>query len=147
MAFTGAILLKDVQGIKYDDETPFYKKIFLGNSSTPITVLRGELILLQEDTYVLCSDPGVSFTCTEADMRVLNSEEFLMLKAVKEPVDRLDAFTDKLQWGMEISQGASARVKMADDEYARCYVKEKLEIGNDGKFFKVEILVSFLTHH
>ena len=141
-----AILVLDVTGTKY-------KKRFI-SGSTQLNVLRGELVSeIKPDNnppfnYVLSRDPNVYLFCTENEVAPLSSKDFLLLEAVSQPCDRIDAFNIKLEWGANLEPGAGVYVTMKGPyltvkERVRAVLHYKGEIGNiPGIHFGVEILVS-----
>ena len=115
--------------------------------------MRGELVSeIKPDNppfnYVLIRDPNVSLFCTENEVASLSSKDFLLLEAVSEPCDRIDAFNNKLEWGAKLKPGALVYVtakgpNLAVKESVRAVLHYKGEIGNiPGIQFGVEILVS-----
>ena len=145
-----AILVHDVTGTKYNKSL---KRFIPGSQHSSVNVLRGELVSeIKPDNppfnYVLSRDPNVYLFCTENEVAPLSSQDFLLLEAISEPYDRIDAFNNKLEWGAKLEPGASVYVtakgpNLSVKESVRAVLHYKGEIGNiPGIQFGVEILVS-----
>ena len=151
MATTRAILLKDLQGIKFEDGTkPILKRFVAATSHSTLSVPRGELLLEAQPNpqfnYVLSHDTNVSLKCNDGDVSPLNDEEFLLLKAIKDPHLRLEAFHNKLEWGIKLKRGDIASIAIQGagrSSVEQCVVKGQVEPEHQsGIYFKVQIMVN-----
>ena len=151
MSSVKAILVSDVTGTKYNKS--LLKRFIPGSTQkSPVNVLRGELVSEKPDNppfnYVLSRDPNVYLFCNENEVAPLSSEDFLLLEAISEPYDRIDAFNNKLEWGTKLEPGTGVYVTVKGPplsvrERVLAVLHYKGEIGNiPGIQFGVEILVS-----
>jgi hypothetical protein len=152
----GYLLLNDLKGTKIVDgmARSAIKKIFPGTTS--VNVLRGELLLGMKHgnhqfNYMLFNDSSICLLCDEYDVAPLNSEEFLLLEAIKKPVDRLDTFNKKLEWGVQLKPGHAVYISipganLSVKNNARATVHYKGQVGKlPGINFGVEIMVRIVT--
>jgi hypothetical protein len=150
----GYLLLNDSKGTKFDGMAKSaLKKIIPG--STPhssVNVLRGELLLgmkleSYQFNYMLHNNSSICLFCDETNMAPLNSEEFLLLEAIKQPGDRLDAFNKKLEWGVKVKPGHVVYISipgagLSVRDSARAAVHYKGQIAKQpGIYFGIEIMV------
>lgn len=156
METTGAILLHDVEGDKFDTGTKFtLKKLIFGYApQAKIKVLSGELLIgikLENSpyNYILSRYSNVYLHVVgENHVAPLNGEEFSLLEAIGKPCDRLEAFNNKLEWGTELKEKARVRVavrapNLSVEERARAVLHYKGKIGNlPSTHFGVELMVS-----
>ncbi len=112
-------------------------------------VLRGHLLLeieeqLHDCNYILYHDNSTGLKCQEKDVALLERKEFLLLEAIKDSTDRLDAYHNKLSWGGELTQGCTVFVTIPEAaSSSRAFIRSIGTIGNlPGMYFGVEILVS-----
>ncbi len=115
-------------------------------------VIRGELLLKYEESppfnYMLNRDPYICLLCDDFAIAPLNREEFSLLEAIPMACDRLVAFQNKLEFGVNVKQGTAVHVtipgvNLSVEEHVRATVHSKGNIGNQpGINFGVEILVS-----
>ena len=148
-----AILLKDVQGTKYDSGAKSAIKMFIGSATqSPVNVSCGELLMGHGNhdyfNYMLSRDNNVLLFCDGNDIAPLNHMEFLLLDAIKKPSDRLFALKKKLELGSSLEIGSAVCVSVGDslsvEKYVRAIVHYKGRVGSlPGLNFGVEILVSF----
>ena len=147
----GAILLKDVQGTKFNIGTKsVIKKLFGSATQSPVDVLCGELLLGHANhdyyNYVLSRDSSVLMFCDVDNSAPLNREEFLLLEAIKKTSERLTAFRTKLEWGVNLKIGSAVLITVPGfsvEKRARATVVYKGTVGNlPGINFGVEIMVS-----
>ena len=152
MEAIGEILLKDVQGTKFDGGAQSALKKFIGSATQlPVNVLCGELLLGHGNhdyfNYMLSRDNNVLLFCDDNDIAPLNHMEFLLLDAIKKPSDRLTAFGIKLELGSSLEIGSVVCVTVGDnlsEKFVRAVVHYKGRVGSlPGVNFGVEILVSF----
>ena len=157
MTYVGAILLNDSEGTNLEDGAmmaALKRLISSPPSHKPTNVLRGELLEMKQGNpyfnYSLSRDANICLYCSEKDIYPLTRDEFLMLEAVKIPIERLDAFSKKLTWGVQLKQDDIVYVTVAEgnsfpSERAMAIVKYKGEMeGLRGIHFGVEFLVRLL---
>lgn len=157
MAYVGAILLIDSEGTNLDDGAmvaALQKLISSPPSHKSTNVLRGELLAMKQGSlyfnYSLSRDPSICLYCPEKDVFPLTRDEFLLLEAVKTPIERLDAFSKKLTWGVRLKLGDIVDVtsNFIPSECAMAIVRYKGEIeGLRGIHFGVEFLVRLLCSY
>lgn len=149
-----AILLHDMDGTKLDSAAKSaLRRMFPRATPHSLSnVLRGELLLGTKENppfnYVLSRDSSVYLFCDEIDVAPLYGEDFSLLVAIKKPSDRLNAFTNKLEWGSQLKEGVAVHVtvrgpNLSVEESVRAVIHYKGEIGDvPGIQFGVEIMVS-----
>lgn len=146
------ILLNDVDGTKMDGGIKSTMKKFL-RRTTPYsshTVPRGELIVEfkeegQPFTYRSLHDPHIYMVCEKRKVSPLNTEQLHLLEAIKKPADRINAFRNKLSWGVGLTSGSNVLVTIPGKQYmeAEAIVRYCGEVGQQQSHhsFGVEILV------
>ena len=118
-----------------------------------MNVLNGELLVSyfhegQPYNYQVQHDPNVYLTCEADTVAPLRPEAFSLLEAIKKRGDRLEAFRNKLDWGLSLHEGSQVSVTIPRDKpfvkhQAMAVVHYKGGKGKSpGTFFGVEILVS-----
>ena len=151
MESAGAILLKDVQGTKFDGGVKSAIKKLMGSpTQSPADLLCGELLMEHDNynNYKLNRDSNVLLFCNSKDIAPLNHMEFPLLEGIKKPTDRLTAFKTKLEFGSTLEAGSAVCVTVGDnhpvEKYVRAVVHYKGKVGSlPGVNFGVEIMVSF----
>lgn len=152
----GAILLNDVDGTKYDGRAKsVLKKLFTSGSAphSSVHVIRGELIFRTdfEDSplnYELSRDSSICLFADGNDVAPLNREEFHLLEAIQRPFDRLAAFKNKLEFGVNLKEGCAVCVTLpganiSSPKRARAVVRYKGSMDSQpGIYFGVELFVS-----
>lgn len=96
---------------------------------------------------MLSRDPSIRLFCYPFEVKQLNREEFLLLEAINEPLNRLNAF-EKLQWGVQLKVGDIVSATLPEGnfsiiEHAKAIVRYK-DVVEDlpGIHFGLEISVS-----
>ena len=148
------ILLHDTAGRKYDGAFKSIIKKYVPQfiSYSQINVFAGELVTdyLQVDqryNYQVYNDPNVLLFCQDNEVSPLGEEEFLLLKGIGRPADRIEAFRHQLEFGMALKEGSTVTVtlpgaNLSAPKRARAVVRYKGKVGNQpGTLFGVEILV------
>ena len=101
----------------------------------------------QAFNYRLCSDPDLLLFCEADYVAPLQEEQFHLLEAITNPLDRLEVFRHKLEWGMSLKDGANVCVTLPTNgasppTYAKAIVRYRGPLGKQyGTFFGVEIMV------
>ena len=143
MACVGAILLSDSEGGRRKHGGSI--KRLISSTRKHTNVLRGELLAMKQDSqynFSLIRDAKICLNCSDEDVAYLSEYEFHLLEAVNLPIERLDAFSNKLEWGIQLQQEEIVYVTIAEGERVKAMVKYKGEIqGLRGIHFGVEILV------
>ena len=115
-------------------------------------VVRGELLESYQQAdeafnYRLCSDPDRLLFCEADDVAPLQEEQFHLLEAITNPLDRLEVFRHTLEWGMSLKDGANVCVTLPNNgasppTYAKAIVRYRGPLRKQyGTFFGVEIMV------
>ena len=152
-----ALLLYDVQGVKYDGAIKSTVIKFLSGSResySHINVPKGELLINRQPSddrpfnFHLFRDPNVLLFCEADNVAPLGEQEFLLLEPIKSRSDRLEVFNRRFEWAMALKEGSSVDVTIPGDNISvpvcvRATVHYRGEVEDHlGTFFGVEILVS-----
>lgn len=136
------ILLKNAQGTRYSH-----------NRNTSEFIGPGELVKSTQDdkyfNYQLLRDPNVYLSCEADDVQTLNSTKFSLLEGIKNRGERLQAFKQKLRWGLALREGSNVQVTISGlvSRETRAVVRYKGRVESDpGTVFGVEILVSHTSY-
>ena len=153
------ILLCDTPGRKYDGVVKSTVKRYIPGATphSQTNVLCGELLVdyYQEGqpfNYQVYNDPSVVLNCEVGIVSPLGEEEFLLLEAISRPADRIEAFRHKLEFGVNLQEGASVTVtlkgaNLSAPPKARAVVHYKGRVGNQtGTLFGVEVLVCMILY-
>ena len=120
----GAILVRDLQGLKAPTGIVGHVKGLLKGGGEPVNVFRGQLVVpiaeQQEDgapprggdkklyPYCFLEDSAVTVFCSEQQVAPMDSIEFQLMAGIKSREDRYEVFLsgdDHLEWGTRLKRG------------------------------------------
>ena len=142
-----------MDGTKYEGGIESTAKQYFPGSAPPPTVpvSKGELLTGcelkgQPYNYRLHRDPNTYLMCKQDVVAPLSPEGFLLLEAIKNRGDRLEAFRHRLEWGLSFEEGSRVAVTTSGTAHSMTNVPAVVRYkGRKGKiagmFFGVQLLV------
>ena len=146
-----------MEGTKYEGGIESAAQKYFPGSAPPPTVnaINGELLTGckvkgHPYNYRLHRDPNTYLVCEQDVVAPLSPEGFLLLEAIKNCVDRLEAYRHRLEWGLSLEEGSKVAVTTSGFRYSMMNVPAIVHYkGQKGKFpgtfFGIEVSVSVVS--